>query len=160
MNARDLLNASMERIVQLNGWIRARTLSGSSLENLTMLTVGDAFPHYSAQACVGTGKDDVKLLTQADYAGRWVVYFFYPKDFTFVCPTEIAEFARLNKEFADRDAVVLGGSTDNEHSKLGWRREHADLHNLPIWSFADAGRHQSCRPAAARHSPAAGGRLV
>jgi lipoyl-dependent peroxiredoxin subunit C len=57
-----------------------------------MLTVGDSFPHYSAQACVGTGKDDVKLLTNADYAGRWVVYFFYPKDFTFVCPTEIAEF--------------------------------------------------------------------
>ena len=65
------------------------------------------------------------------------VIYFWPKDFTFVCPTEIAEFARLGKEFADRDAVVLGGSTDNEHSKLGWRREHPDLHNLPIWSFAD-----------------------
>ena len=56
-----------------------------------------------------------------------------------MCPTEIAEFARLNREFADRDAVVLGGSVDNEFSKLAWRREHPDLHELPIWSFADNG---------------------
>ena len=78
-------------------------------------------------------------LTKASFPGQWKVIFFYPKDFTFVCPTEIAEFARLSREFADRDAVVLGGSTDNEHSKLGWRRDHADLHELPIWNFADSG---------------------
>ena len=76
-------------------------------------------------------------ITEASFPGQWTVIFFYPKDFTFVCPTEIAEFARLNPQFAERDAVVLGGSTDNEHSKLGWRREHADLHNLAIWNFAD-----------------------
>ena len=52
-----------------------------------MLSVGDSFPQFSCQACVGTEKDDIKLLTSADYAGKWVVYFFYPKDFTFVCPT-------------------------------------------------------------------------
>ena len=50
-----------------------------------------------------------------------------------------AEFARLGKDFEDRDTVVLGGSTDNEHSKLGWRREHPDLDKLPIWQFADNG---------------------
>lgn len=63
--------------------------------------------------------------------------FFYPKDFTFVCPTEIVEFAKLNGEFNDRDAVVLGGSTDNEFVKLAWRREHKDLHQLDQYSFAD-----------------------
>ncbi len=63
--------------------------------------------------------------------------FFYPKDFTFVCPTEIAEFAKLAPDFEDRDAVVLGGSSDNEHVKLAWRRDHKDLDRLPIWSFAD-----------------------
>ena len=56
-------------------------------------------------------------------------WYFYPKDFTFVCPTEIAEFAKLNDDFADRDCVVLGGSSDNEFCKLAWRRDHADLNN-------------------------------
>ena len=95
-----------------------------------MLTVGDSFPQFSCQACVGTGKDDMKLLTNADYAGKWVVYFFYPKDFTFVCPTELAEFNKQLKAFADRDTSVVGGSTDNEYSHLAWRRAHPDLTNL------------------------------
>jgi peroxiredoxin (alkyl hydroperoxide reductase subunit C) len=78
-------------------------------------------------------------LSKASFPGKWKIIFFYPKDFTFVCPTEIAEFARLHKEFEDRDAVVLGGSTDNEFCKLAWRRDHNDLNKLPIWSFADNG---------------------
>jgi peroxiredoxin (alkyl hydroperoxide reductase subunit C) len=80
-----------------------------------------------------------ETITNDSFPGQWKVIFFYPKDFTFVCPTEIAEFARLSQEFADRDCVVLGGSTDNEHSKLGWRREHPDLNKLPLWQFADNG---------------------
>jgi|TARA_R110002020_G_scaffold406378_2_gene616522 lipoyl-dependent peroxiredoxin subunit C len=76
-------------------------------------------------------------LTQDSFEGKWKVIFFYPKDFTFVCPTEIAEFARLGEEFADRDAIVMGGSTDNEFVKLAWRRDHADLAELPIWQFGD-----------------------
>ncbi len=109
-----------------------------------MLGVGQKLPEFKI---VGVkpgfmrheenGVSAFETLTGDSFPGQWKVIFFYPKDFTFVCPTEIAEFARLNKEFADRDTVVLGGSTDNEHSKLGWRREHADLHKLPIWSFAD-----------------------
>jgi peroxiredoxin (alkyl hydroperoxide reductase subunit C) len=95
-----------------------------------MLTVGDTFPQFSCQACVGTGKDDMKVLTNADHAGKWVVYFFYPKDFTFVCPTELAEFNKQLKAFADRDTMLVGGSTDNEWSHLAWRRAHADLTNL------------------------------
>ena len=63
--------------------------------------------------------------------------YFYPKDFTFVCPTEITGYAKLAKEFEDRDAVLLAGSTDNEFSKLGWRREHKDLKSLNHWQFAD-----------------------
>ena len=95
-----------------------------------MLTVGDSFPAFSAQACVGTAKDDLKLVTNRDYDGKWVVYFFYPKDFTFVCPTELAEFNKQLKAFADRDCSVVGGSTDNEWSHLAWRRGHPDLTNL------------------------------
>jgi alkyl hydroperoxide reductase subunit AhpC len=95
-----------------------------------MLTVGDSFPQFACQACVGTEKDATKRLTNADFAGKWVVYFFYPKDFTFVCPTELAEFNKQLKAFADRDTTVVGGSTDNEYSHLAWRRSHPDLTNL------------------------------
>jgi len=83
------------------------------------------------------GQSAFEEITQDSFPGKWKVIFFYPKDFTFICPTEIAEFARLNQEFADRDAVVLGGSTDNEFCKLAWRRDHKDLAKLAIWQFAD-----------------------
>ena len=87
------------------------------------------------------GESAFEAITKDSFPGKWKIIFFYPKDFTFVCPTEIAEFARLAGQFEERDAVVLGGSLDNEFAKLAWRREHPDLHNLPIWNFADpAGR--------------------
>ena len=76
-------------------------------------------------------------LTETSFKGKWKIMYFYPKDFTFVCPTEIAEFASLNQDFEDRDAILLGGSTDNEHCKLAWRRFHADLDKLNHWAFAD-----------------------
>ena len=79
-----------------------------------MLTVGDEFPQFSAQACTGTEKEDIKLLTSADYSGKWTVFFFYPKDFTFVCPTELAEFNKQLKSFSDRDTSVVGGSTNSD----------------------------------------------
>jgi len=95
-----------------------------------MLTVGDSFPQFTVQACVGTGKDDIKQLSNADFSGKWVIYFFYPKDFTFVCPTELAEFNKQLKAFSDRDTSVMGGSTDNEYAHMAWRRAHPDLKNL------------------------------
>ncbi len=109
-----------------------------------MLGVGDKLPDFKV---VGVkpkfmqheenGESAFEDVTQDSFHGKWKVIYFYPKDFTFVCPTEIAEFARLNGDFADRDAVVLGGSTDNEFCKLAWRRDHSDLNNLDQWSFAD-----------------------
>jgi alkyl hydroperoxide reductase subunit AhpC len=73
---------------------------------LGMLTVGELFPAFSLTATVSTDKKNAfQTITHEDYPGKWKVYFFWPKDFTFVCPTEIAEFARMNKEFEDRDAV-------------------------------------------------------
>jgi peroxiredoxin (alkyl hydroperoxide reductase subunit C) len=109
-----------------------------------MLGIGDKLPAFSVTGVkpgfnnhVEAGQSAFEDLNEASFPGKWKVIFFYPKDFTFVCPTEIAEFARLSKDFADRDAVVLGGSTDNEFVKLAWRRDHKDLDKLPIWSFAD-----------------------
>lgn len=98
-----------------------------------MLTVGDKFPEFKSRACVSIeeGKEFGDI-TNDTYEGKWVVYFFYPKDFTFVCPTEIVEFSNAADDFADRDAVVVGGSTDNEFSHLAWRKDHADLAKIQI----------------------------
>ncbi len=95
-----------------------------------MLTVGNAFPKYKVKACVGTGKNDFKDLTNENYKGKWVVYFFYPKDFTFICPTELVEFNKKVKEFHDRDCELVAGSTDNEFSHLAWRQQHEGLREL------------------------------
>lgn len=109
-----------------------------------MLGVGDKLPEFSV---VGVkpkfmmpeenGEEAFEEITQESFSGKWKVIYFYPKDFTFVCPTEIVEFARLNDEFDDRDCVVMGGSTDNEFCKLAWRRDHEDLARLNQWGFAD-----------------------
>jgi lipoyl-dependent peroxiredoxin subunit C len=96
-----------------------------------MLTVGDKFPQFSCRACTGNGKDDFTTITNKTYPGKWLVFCFYPKDFTFICPTELVEFGRKLRDFQDRDAVVLGGSTDNEYSHLAWRKAHPDLKELP-----------------------------
>ena len=97
-----------------------------------MLTVGDAFPKFESPACLGPTQDDLGSVNNQSYEGKWVVYFFYPKDFTFICPTEIVEFNNQSGEFADRDCVVVGGSTDNEFSHLAWRQSHDDLKGLKI----------------------------
>ncbi|TCT01699.1 peroxiredoxin [Aquabacter spiritensis] len=109
-----------------------------------MLGIGHPLPEFSITGVKPgfnfheeNGQPAFEEITHRSFPGKWKVIFFYPKDFTFVCPTEIAEFARLSGDFADRDAVVLGGSTDNEFVKLAWRRNHKDLDRLPIWSFAD-----------------------
>ena len=83
------------------------------------------------------GQSAFDEITEKSFPGKWKVIYFYPKDFTFVCPTEIVEFGKLADEFADRDTVVLGGSTDNEFCKLAWRRDHPDLAKLNHWQFAD-----------------------
>ena len=106
---------------------------GEKVPDFSVTGVKPGFEHHEEN-----GVSAFETITQDSFPGKWKIIFFYPKDFTFVCPTEIAEFARLNSEFADRDAVVLGGSTDNEFVKLAWRRDHKDLAKLPIWQFADS----------------------
>lgn len=103
-----------------------------------MLTVGDKFPQFSLKATVSEDLDHAfETITNDSYAGKWTVVFFWPKDFTFVCPTEIAEFGRMNDEFADRDAQVLGCSVDSEFVHLAWRKDHEDLKGLPYPMLSD-----------------------
>jgi peroxiredoxin (alkyl hydroperoxide reductase subunit C) len=108
-----------------------------------MLQIGEKFPDYSLTATISTDKDEAKAfttITEQSYPGKWKLYFFWPKDFTFVCPTEIAAFGKLNGEFADRDCQILGGSVDNEYVHAAWRTHHADLKELPFPMLSDIRR--------------------
>ncbi len=106
-----------------------------------MLTVGDRLPEFRLQAVVGLepGKE-FQEITRASYPGKWTVLFYWPMDFTFVCPTEIAEFGRHDRDFHDRDAQVLGASTDTHFVHLAWRKDHPDLKALPFPMLADTRR--------------------
>ena len=109
-----------------------------------MLTIGDRFPDFDLKGVVGTDpKTAFRQVTDRSERGKWKVVFFWPKDFTFVCPTEIAAFGKLNRDFNDRDAVVYGVSTDSEFVHLAWRQNHADLKALPFAMLADLKRELS-----------------
>jgi lipoyl-dependent peroxiredoxin subunit C len=106
-----------------------------------MLTIGDRIPAFDVPATVSNEMDNAfTRVTDRSNAGRWKVIFFWPKDFTFVCPTEIAAFGRLNRDFAERDAVVYGASIDSEFVHLAWRRSRPDLKDLPFPMLADVKR--------------------
>lgn len=109
-----------------------------------MKTVGEKIEAFSVTGVkpgfnepIENGKSAFETITEQSFPGKWKVIYFYPKDFTFVCPTEIVGFARLAQDFAGHDAVLMGGSTDNEFCKLAWRREHPELNRLNHYSFAD-----------------------
>lgn len=82
-----------------------------------MLKIGDRAPQFEEMAYV---EGEMKKVRLADYNGKWVVLFFYPLDFTFICPTEIEGFAKSSKEFEKLGAVVVGASTDSEYSHKAW----------------------------------------
>jgi peroxiredoxin (alkyl hydroperoxide reductase subunit C) len=106
-----------------------------------MLSVGDKFPDFKVKAAVSIEKGkEFQDISQDSYKGKWKVYFFWPMDFTFICPTEIAEFGRREKDFRDRGAQVLGASTDSEFVHVAWRQQHPDLKNLPFPMLADTKR--------------------
>src|SRR5215212_691160 len=109
-----------------------------------MLGIGEKFPTFNLTATVSTDlKNAFEPITEKSYEGKWKVYFFWPKDFTFVCPTEIAAFGKANRDFQDRDTQVIGGSTDSEFVHLAWRNNHADLKALPFPMLADIKRELS-----------------
>ena len=103
-----------------------------------MLTIGDRFPAFKLKAAVSLEKGkEFEVVSSEDQPGKWKVVFFWPKDFTFICPTEIAAFGKRNRDFVERDARVLGVSTDNEYVHLAWRKSHPDLKDLPFPMLSD-----------------------
>jgi len=109
-----------------------------------MLTVGEKFPNFRLNAVVSLEKEkEFQEITEDTHRGKWQVIFFWPMDFTFICPTEIAEFGKRNKDFVDRDAQVMGASTDTHFVHLAWRNNHPDLKGLPYPMLADTKRELS-----------------
>jgi lipoyl-dependent peroxiredoxin subunit C len=106
-----------------------------------MLGIGKHFPEYRLNAVVSTDQSKAfQAIEGGTHAGKWRVIFFWPMDFTFVCPTEIAAFGKLEKEFRARDAQLLGASTDSEYVHLAWRRDKEELKDLPFPMLADVKR--------------------
>jgi lipoyl-dependent peroxiredoxin subunit C len=106
-----------------------------------MLTIGDRLPNFKLQSVVSSEKGkEFRELQNTSFPKKWLILFYWPMDFTFICPTEIAEFGRRNKDFQERDAQVLGASTDTHFVHLAWRNTHPDLKDLPYPMVADTKR--------------------
>ena len=106
-----------------------------------MIGIGQRFPDYALTGVVSSDPAQAfQTIDSRTFAGKWRVVFFWPKDFTFVCPTEIAGFARLDAEFKARAAQLLGVSLDSEYVHLAWRRQKEELANLPFPMLADVKR--------------------
>jgi alkyl hydroperoxide reductase subunit AhpC len=109
-----------------------------------MLTIGQAFPTFNMKGVVSSDVQNAFIdVSDKSYQNKWQVFFFWPKDFTFVCPTEIAEFGRLNSEFIDRDTQLIGVSTDSEFVHLAWKQHKDELRDLPFPMLADVKRELS-----------------
>lgn len=108
-----------------------------------ILSVGSQFPEFTKTAVVSLekGKEFADITSDTHKSkGRWMVMFWWPKDFTFVCPTEIAEFNKHFSDFEDRDADLIGASTDSEFVHLAWRNNHDDLRGLRFPMLADTSK--------------------
>ena len=106
-----------------------------------MKTVGDKLEKFAVTGVrPGQPEDAFYAITDESFPGKWKVIVYYPKDFTFVCPTEIVAYDKLAGDFIDRDVVLLTGSTDNEFCKVAWQKAHPDLQKISHTQFADTQR--------------------
>jgi peroxiredoxin (alkyl hydroperoxide reductase subunit C) len=108
-----------------------------------ILSVGSKLPEFSKTAVVSLEKGkEFAAITSEDHKkdGKWLVLFWWPMDFTFVCPTEIAEFNKAFGEFSDRDTQLVGASTDSEFVHMAWRNNHDDLRGLKFPMLADTSK--------------------
>ena len=108
--------------------------------------VGKQAPEFSAAAVMADGTINAEFKL-SDYKGKYVVLFFYPLDFTFVCPTELIAFSKRNQEFAERDVQVIGCSIDSQFTHVAWRNTPVDEGGIGAVTYplvADV-KHQICQ---------------
>lgn len=84
-----------------------------------MFKIDSQFPEFSLEV-YRPQEDDIGRITNKDFKSKWLILFWYPKDFTFVCPTELADMAHLYNEFKKYKAEVVGASTDTVYTHKGW----------------------------------------
>lgn len=94
-----------------------------------MIKIGQKAPEFSLDAY---HNGEFKKIGLADYKGQWIVLFFYPRDFTFICPTELHEFAKREADFKKENAVIFGASTDSAHSHKAWFSKELSDVKYPI----------------------------
>lgn len=97
------------------------------------LRIGDQAPHFTVK---GVFQGEVADYSLSTYKGKWLVLFFYPADFTFICPTEVVGFSKLAKEFAAEKCAILGVSVDGVDSHRSWAAELGGL-EYPLLSDID-----------------------
>ncbi len=111
-----------------------------------MISIKEKFPQFRGLAVISNDqKNGIVEINSKNYDNKWLVIFFWPKDFTLVCTTEIAEFGKLNKQFQERDAQIIGASIDSEYVHLAWRQQKEDLHDLPFPMYSDVTRDLSTK---------------
>lgn len=106
-----------------------------------MRGIGESFPTFSLRGV--TANQGLQTITNKTYKDKWLVIFFWPKDFTFVCPTELVVFGRMNKEFEERNAKILGVSIDSEFVHLAWRKYNTEIGQVPFVMLSDIKRELS-----------------
>ena len=109
---------------------------------MSVLGIGVPFPAFRKKAVVSleAGQEFADITSETLSQGRWTVMFWWPKDFTFVCPTEIAQFNDAYDRFAAADTALIGASTDSEFVHLAWRKSHSDLKGLQFPMLADTSK--------------------
>ncbi len=106
-----------------------------------MLTVGDQLPGLTLPVQEGVDAlPNGETINLAETNGKWKILFYWPKDFTFVCPTEIVGYGELKQDFEDRDAVLIGASTDTAHVHFAWRKSDERLAACDFPWIADNGK--------------------
>lgn len=103
-------------------------------EDEEILKIGHPAPSFTAEAF---HKGEIKKVSLSDYKGKWVIVFFYPADFTFVCPTELGELADRYKEFVEQGAEILSVSTDTPFVHKAWHDASETIKKIQFPMVAD-----------------------
>lgn len=109
-----------------------------------IIGIGEKFPEFSIPSVtsIEQGKE-FSTLTSTMLSGKWSIIFFWPLDFTFICPTEIIEFDRMASAFKERGADLYGASLDSKYVHLAWRKSNKNLTDISFPMLADNKRELS-----------------